>query len=417
MVDGSPKLESLYSCFLTIIANISPYTKGLSLVASVKLLNLLELFGSPRFLFARPGNYVYASQLVETLNNLVQYQYESNAQLVYALVRRGDLFHRLAGLSIAGWRAKQEGKAAGARSPAPPGRQLQAAAPSPQPQPGPRPQPPQAPQLKPSAVLPFRHSGGHPPVVTSSGPSSSSPAKGGSLLASVPKGRSATSSVVHASGGSGLNPASEEEVDGSEWVSRQADAGGGDDTDAAGAGVAAAVSPSGKKAGGRGIAANGDTSSHGPLSASHSPSSAGASSSASPDLRISAAASGSKASNAASSSGGAWQPTDEWLEGSVKRSLHLGTILRLIAYLTPLLERHSIETGADDDSCVDFIRASTVVGVLPQPHPIVQRVYQPNAFTSLWFSTFTWSTVYLAAARDLPLWDAGAIRMFQITVA
>ena len=27
VVDGSPKLSTLYSCFLTIIANVSPYAK------------------------------------------------------------------------------------------------------------------------------------------------------------------------------------------------------------------------------------------------------------------------------------------------------------------------------------------------------------------------------------------------------
>lgn len=35
VVDGSPRLESLYSCFLTVIANVSPYAKHLSLVSTV----------------------------------------------------------------------------------------------------------------------------------------------------------------------------------------------------------------------------------------------------------------------------------------------------------------------------------------------------------------------------------------------
>ena len=114
-----------------------------------------------------------------------------------------------------------------------------------------------------------------------------------------------------------------------------------------------------------------------------------------------------------------WAPTDAWLEGTVKKALSLGTLLRLVAYLGPLLERHAAETGgADgDEGCIEFVRSSTVVGVLPQPHPIVQRVYQPNAYTALWFSTFTWSSVYLACARELPLFDARAIRLFQIALA
>lgn len=87
-IDGSPKLSTLYSCFLTIICNVSPYAKGFSLVASIKLVNLFELFSSPRFLFARSSNYTFAQQLLETFNNLVQYQYESNGVLVYRCVHR-----------------------------------------------------------------------------------------------------------------------------------------------------------------------------------------------------------------------------------------------------------------------------------------------------------------------------------------
>jgi hypothetical protein len=48
VVNGSDKLSSLYHCFLTIMCNVSPYCKSLSLVASVKVLNLFELFTSPR---------------------------------------------------------------------------------------------------------------------------------------------------------------------------------------------------------------------------------------------------------------------------------------------------------------------------------------------------------------------------------
>ncbi|CAM9127582.1 unnamed protein product, partial [Heterosigma akashiwo] len=44
IVTGTDKLSSLYHCFLTIVCNISPYCKTLSLVASVKLVNLFETF-------------------------------------------------------------------------------------------------------------------------------------------------------------------------------------------------------------------------------------------------------------------------------------------------------------------------------------------------------------------------------------
>ena len=48
IVAGRERFAALRNCFLTIIGNISPYTKGLSLVSSLKLLNLFEIFSSPR---------------------------------------------------------------------------------------------------------------------------------------------------------------------------------------------------------------------------------------------------------------------------------------------------------------------------------------------------------------------------------
>jgi hypothetical protein len=40
------RLHPLYDCLLTIIANISPYLKTLSMVSSTKLLHLIEVKGS-----------------------------------------------------------------------------------------------------------------------------------------------------------------------------------------------------------------------------------------------------------------------------------------------------------------------------------------------------------------------------------
>ena len=110
-----------------------------------------------------------------------------------------------------------------------------------------------------------------------------------------------------------------------------------------------------------------------------------------------------------------WTPSEAWLEG-VHKALPVSTVLRLVEYLSPLVERHVAELATDDEGVIEFLRATTVVGVLPQPHPIVQRVYQPNLYTGLWFTTFLWSTCYLHCCKDLPMFDAEAIALFQITV-
>ncbi|CAB1097581.1 unnamed protein product [Ectocarpus sp. CCAP 1310/34] len=51
LVAGSERLSTLYHCFLTVLCNVSPYAKGLSLIASVKLLSLFELFTSPGLVY------------------------------------------------------------------------------------------------------------------------------------------------------------------------------------------------------------------------------------------------------------------------------------------------------------------------------------------------------------------------------
>ena len=43
IVSAHQRLQPLYDCLLTIIVNISPYLKSLSMVASNKLLHLIEV--------------------------------------------------------------------------------------------------------------------------------------------------------------------------------------------------------------------------------------------------------------------------------------------------------------------------------------------------------------------------------------
>ena len=87
-------------CFLTIICNISPYWRKMSLVGAVKLVNLFELLASPKFLFSNYKAYQHLSQLLEVFNNIIQYQYHENQHLVYAIIRRKDTFGKLATMSL-----------------------------------------------------------------------------------------------------------------------------------------------------------------------------------------------------------------------------------------------------------------------------------------------------------------------------
>ncbi|XP_053564853.1 protein HID1 isoform X1 [Bombina bombina] len=98
ITSGHQRLQPLYDCLLTIIVNVSPYLKSLSMVASNKLLHLLEAFSSPWFLFSSPQNHHLVFFLLEVFNNIIQYQFDGNSSLVYAIIRKRNVFHQLANL-------------------------------------------------------------------------------------------------------------------------------------------------------------------------------------------------------------------------------------------------------------------------------------------------------------------------------
>lgn len=250
------------------------------MVASVKLVNLFELFASPKFIFRQPMNHTFVEQLCMVFNNIVQYQYTGNAHLVYSLLRRKQAFYTL-----------------------------------------------------------FRL---------------------GEKLESF-------NAAIDATGASG------------------AGAGAGA---AAGAGAGAA-------------AGGGDTSAE---TAPPAP----------------------------------WRPTAAWLAKWHPKVL-LEPLIRLINYLAPQMEAMCVQ-AVDDIAVLEFLRKTTVVGVLPVPHAIMMRRYQANEYTHLWFSTFMWGNVFLRIQGlciaaplprsaslimccvlllhpDLTLMDARTILLFSITFA
>lgn len=237
IVSGYEKLNSVYNCFLTIICNISPYCKKLNMVSAVRLLRLFKLFAQTRYLFDNEANHHLVFFLLETFDNIIQYQYEGNQQVVYAMIQNKNVFYQLNDLQLPPIRASTEGK------------------------------------------------------------------------------KEATEKTE------------EEKATDGEFV-----------------------------------------------------------------------------------------PTVEWLS-AWKKKLPLTTSLRLLQYLIPQLEDACKKAGGslDEDAMLYFLRTTTMVGLLPVPHPIVIRKYQINQFTHLWFTTFTWGVIFLRN-QVLPLFDGGAITLFTISV-
>lgn len=327
IVSGLEKLSALYNCFLTIICNVSPYCKCLSTVASVKLVNLFQLFTSPRFLYANEGNHIYVSMLLETFNNIVQYQYEGNVNVVYAIVKRKEIFESLSGLTLpaairgaAEVAAKRQQKAeekqrkSGAKAGAASGAKKAGT----------------GAQTPASAAAASGQAGAtaNAPRSTQSGRPKSDDVEGTAVADSSPTDVVGTRSYVDRQTGEGAVEALQDAPSSS--------GAGADSANGNGAASAAAPAPPGQR----------------------------------------------------------FVPTQQWLD-NVKAELPMNTIMRLLRHLVPQIDELTSSGGVDEMQVLEFIRQTTMVGLLPIPHPIVIRKYQPNKYTCLWLTAFMWGVIFM----------------------
>ena len=106
-------------------------------------------------------------------------------------------------------------------------------------------------------------------------------------------------------------------------------------------------------------------------------------------------------------------PTEAWLQ-AVKADLPLSTVLRLLKHLVPQVEDIAHKNvGVDEKFVIDFLRSTTMVGLLPVPHPIVIRKYQPNRFTCLWFTAFQWGVIFMHN-QSVSLFDGKHVKLFIV---
>jgi len=272
VVNGAYKLVPLYSCFITIICNVSPYWRSMSLVAAVKLVNLFELFSSPKFLYSGENAHRHLALLLEVFNNIIQYQYTGNQHLVYAIVRRKDAFGRLGSLTLEkaiGQCNKVYGED----------------------------------EDEPSSF----HSEADPAMRTAPFDDRGNPL----------------------------------------------------DDKASRAAVSGVSDPTGEH----------------------------------------------------------FVPTESWLS-ELKATLPLETVTRLLQHLVPVVdEMCNRKSGVVDEvEILEVLKDVTMVGLLPVPHAIVIRKYQPNQYTALWFTAFMWGVIFLRN-QNLPIFDGQAIELFQVSVA
>jgi len=113
----------------------------------------------------------------------------------------------------------------------------------------------------------------------------------------------------------------------------------------------------------------------------------------------------------------AWTPTEEWLQ-AWKKKMPLQPILCLINHLGPQVENmcSALEVTSQEE-VLAYLQRTTMVGILPVPHPIVIRTYQSSSYTAMWFTSYLWGVIFTRSrweSQGLPLYDWKSIRLVVI---
>jgi hypothetical protein len=115
-----------------------------------------------------------------------------------------------------------------------------------------------------------------------------------------------------------------------------------------------------------------------------------------------------------------FMPTEAWLAG-VRPEQALNTLMRLLRHLVPQVTELAAGGGRGGDGgaldelqVINFIKRTTMVGLLPVPHPIIIRKYQPNKYTCLWFTAFQWGVVFMHNQTPVPLFDGKHVKLFVV---
>lgn len=359
ITSGHARISSLYDCLLTIIVNISPYLKKLTMVTATKILHLIEAFCQPTFLFAQQQNHHLIFFLLETVNNLVQYQFDGNAPLVYCVIRRRKVFHQLAALptdenSIDRVRCKR-----GTRKSHKTRHEKLSKIER---------------ENREAEMQKSENSSS-----TNSGDDSISGTKETNLTESkdepsqnependlVPHNDPSKDPELIPQNGENKNeknvPEPHEEAQEDIMVQHVANV----------------------------PLVNQMTTEY-----------------------VDGDRKDRTLDNSSESDGAEWTPTSSWAIGWKSR-LPLQTIMRLLQVLVPQIEKICLEKQiSDENDVLKFIQQGTLVGLLPVPHPILIRRYQTNIATNRWLQTYTWGVIYLRNSSP-PIWFDTDVKLFEI---
>jgi len=260
-----PQNDALVEMLLTVLCNVSPYVKSFAPESCLKLTALVQRCSRPAYIFRSAFTHHGLAFLLEMLNNIIQYQFEGNTMLVYAVLRQKECYEQLANLKLPKAYVQVEH------------------------------QPPAGGQMQEDGRIEERHKPdadvGHQPP------------------------NAEVNKTIEESEGSGEE--------------------------------------------------------------------------------------------------GPWTPNEAWLT-AVKKKLPLQAILCCVDHLGPrvqaLCEKMEV---TDQDQVLSYLRQTTLVGILPVPHPIVIRTYQASNYTAMWFTSYLWGVIFTRSQR-MPLYDWKKIRLVVI---
>eukprot|EP00397_Hematodinium_sp_SG-2012_P007793 GEMP01007843.1.p1 GENE.GEMP01007843.1~~GEMP01007843.1.p1 ORF type:complete len:798 (-),score=139.11 GEMP01007843.1:1162-3555(-) len=345
---GVPQGDSLIDMLLTVLCNVSPYIKSFCLESSLKIIQLVERCAKPAYLFRSPHHHQGFFFLLDFLNNVIQYQFEGNAMLVYSCLRQKEVFLAVDRLTFEDGMKRSLGRA--------------------------------------SVVSTYRS---------------------GSVDAE-------TDALQKEGGANDTTFEGDQEI--SPKVTQHEEVDVEDDAD------------------------NADETTHlQPKKASvpdaaESPSSSSVRKENAPEMEpellqdapapnvatemlLSACDDETRSYMEEKTKERSFQRDElnvEWFN-EWKSRLPIDTVLRLCEHLGPKVEQFCKDKDglADQADIVEFLKQETMVGLLPVPHPIVIRTYEPNRYTALWFTSYLWGVIF-TRSQALPLYDMKKIRLIVI---
>ncbi|KAI0866222.1 high-temperature-induced dauer-formation protein-domain-containing protein [Xylaria cubensis] len=94
------KVAAIYPALLAVVNNVAAYLEGISSTTSSKLIQLFNSMSSPSFLLANDSNHVLLSSLLESMNAIIEHQYEENPRFIYLVLKNRKRFEALRSFTL-----------------------------------------------------------------------------------------------------------------------------------------------------------------------------------------------------------------------------------------------------------------------------------------------------------------------------